>query len=177
MAQAHSTLVASRVTSAEDRAIVGHLLEAAGHIETLYAMQRGVHGLAAQIPADDAASRMMFFRNQGPWCVAPATESNPDCNALSSFPPKISGLYPATLQKDEKFCEALARPPHDKALLSDHFSRVVTGDSGKLEIEPYPKAYAAPMAAVAASLRAAAGAIQSEREAAFARRLFAAVSP
>ncbi len=95
-------------------------------IEQIFAKQKGTTGLAAQIPEGDTASRMMFYRNQGPWCEAPLTEKDPNCSALPTPVAKISGLYPASIQKDPKFCEALQARKDQKTLL-DTFS-VVTGE-------------------------------------------------
>ena len=80
--------------SAEDKAIVRNILDAAILVEKIHAKQNGVDGLEEKIPADDMASRMLFYRNQGPWCVMPETENEEACTAMAPKPPKISGLYP-----------------------------------------------------------------------------------
>ncbi|MBI4955580.1 MAG: hypothetical protein HY908_26410 [Myxococcales bacterium] len=161
-----------RAASAEDRAIVEHVLRAAIGIEALYGKQSGTDGLAAQIPAEDTASRMLFFRNQGPWCEAPKTGSDPDCSALASRPPKVSGLYPASLQKDPKFCEALDKRKDQEKLLHQ-FVTVVEKDKDLAPV-PYHVAYQAEMEAVSRELAAAAAAITSPGEAAFKAYLEAA---
>src|SRR5690606_39973805 len=102
--------------SAECRAIVDNVLAAAAIIERLHLKQIGSFELKPQLPADHAASRMVFYRNQGPWCVAPETEGDPRCNAIPSQPPRVSGLYPAKLQQDENFCEALKKHPDAEKL-------------------------------------------------------------
>src|SRR6185437_9315305 len=109
LAQGAPTLVRTdlRGASAEDRALVDHVVAAAAIIERIYQKQRGSFGLDARIPANDLASHALFYRNHGPWCEAPKTESDPNCNALPSRPAHISGLYPAAIQKDKKFCEVL----------------------------------------------------------------------
>lgn len=152
-----------RDASAEDRALVRHVMAAAAIIERIYRKQRGVEGMEAQIPADDPASRTLFWRNQGPWCEMPKTENTPDCSALPSRPPRVSGLYPASLQKDLKFCENLEARPDQAALLNPF--AVVTEEGGKLKAVPYHEAYRADMEAVSRELKAAAAVIQSPAEA------------
>ena len=165
LAQGRPSLVHTdfRAAPAEDKALVDHVARAAVIIEQIFAKQRGTAGLAAQIPADDTASRMMFYRNQGPWCEAPLTEKDPNCSALSTPAPKISGLYPASVQKDPKFCETLQARKDQKTLL-DTFS-VVTGEGEDLKPSPYNVVYKAEMEAVSAELKAAAEAVTSPGEA------------
>lgn len=174
LAQGRPSLVRSdfRGASAEDRAIVEHVLKAAEIVERIYGKQRGADGLAAQILEDDTASRALFRRNQGPWCEAPLTEKNPDCNALASRPPKLSGLYPASLQRDPKFCEALEARKDQQALLGP-FTAVIE-DGGALKASPYNVVYQPEMTAVARELGAAAAAITSPGEAPFKAYLDAA---
>ncbi len=166
LAQGAPTLVRTdfRGASAEDRAIVDHVVAAAAIVERIYAKQRGAFGLEAGIPADDAASRMLFYRNQGPWCEAPGTEKNPDCSALPSRPPHLVGLYPEALQKEPKFCKKLDALPDQKALLAPF--GVVVEKAGALAYEPYDVTYKDEMAAVSRELTAAAQAITSPGEAA-----------
>ncbi|MEP7124633.1 MAG: hypothetical protein ABJE95_27135, partial [Byssovorax sp.] len=165
LAQGRPSLVYSdfRTASAEDKAIVDHVAKAAVIIEQIFARQKGTTGLAAKIPDDDTASKMVFYRNQGPWCEAPLTEKDPACNALSPAAPKISGLYPASLQKDAKFCETLQARKDQKTLL-DTFS-VVTADGDALKPVAYNVVYKAEMEAVSRELKAAAEAVTSPGEA------------
>lgn len=156
----------------EDRAIVRHLLAAAERIERIHQKQRGAEGLAAGIAADDPASRSLFWRNQGPWCEQPKTEKDPDCNALPGKPAQVSGLYPASIQKDPKFCEALEARKDQKELLGPF--TVVVEEQGQLRAAPYSAVYKAEMEAVSRELRAAADAIKSPGEAAFKAYLGAA---
>ena len=161
-----------RKADQQDRAIVQRLLEAAALIEQIHAKQTGSARVAGQVPADDPASRMLLYRNQGPWCVAPATENDDGCNASPKFPTRLSGLYPKSLQEDPKFCEALAkRPDHEKLL--DQFA-VVRQKGDELEAVPYHVEYAQEMKAISAALRAAASAISSDGEVAFKNYLLAA---
>jgi hypothetical protein len=166
LAQGMPSLIRSdfRTASPEDRAIVEHVVAAATIIERLFAKQRGVAGLAAEIPEGDAASRMLFYRNQGPWCQAPRTEKDPDCNALARHPAHVVGLYPASVQKDPKFCEVLDKRPDQKALLTPF--NVVVEQNGDLAPVPYNVAYKDDMEAVSRELAAAAQAIVSPGEAA-----------
>ncbi|MBI5608844.1 MAG: hypothetical protein HY902_08175 [Deltaproteobacteria bacterium] len=150
----HSDL---RDLSPGEKTMVSKLLAAADRIELLHARQLGTAGLADQIPSEDTASRALLYRNQSPWCEAPATERDPNCNALASRPPKRSGLYPLDLQANSKFCEELAAHPDHTALL-DPFTVVVRDAAGKLVAQPFHVAYAADMAAVADLLEQAAAA-------------------
>ena len=177
LSQGRPTLVETNLSGAseEDRAIAGHLIEAAGLIERLYALQRGSTGYEAKVPADDAASRAMFYRNQGPWCEAPKTEKDPSCSAIPGPAlRRISGLYPADVQDDPKFCARLQAEPNAKAL-TDHFS-VVVKDGAGFKAEPYTVVWKDEMEAVARALDAAAGAVTSSEEAALKAYLTAAAT-
>ena len=165
LAQGRPALVRSdfRGASAEDRALVGHVLAAARIIEQLYDKQAGTAGLDAEIPADDPASRMLFYRNHGPFCQTPKMEKDPDCNAIPRKPARLSGMYPASVQKDPKFCEKLEARKDQKALLAPF--NIVVEKGSELAPEPYNVAYKAEMEAVARELAAAAAAITSPGEA------------
>lgn len=186
LAQGRPTLVETDLArgSAEDKAIVDNVLAAARVVEQIYAKQNGIDVLAAQIPDGDTASKMMFYRNQGPGCEAPKTEKNLDCSALASRPKKISGIYPAILQNgtDTKFCEVLEkRKDADKLMHQFHVVRVKEGGKSEgnaatddLEAVPYHVAYKAEMEQVSGKLKTAADAIQDPKEAAFKAYLLAA---
>ncbi|WP_437942295.1 hypothetical protein [Sorangium sp. So ce341] len=161
-----------RGASAEDRAIVGHLLKVAALIDQIHAKQLGSAGMADKIPADDPASRALFWRNQGPWCEQPKTRNDPSCSALPGKPPRVTGAYPARLQQDKKFCAALEARRDQQALLSPF--TVVVEEGGALKAVPYSEAYKPEMEAVSRELKAAAEAIQSPGEAAFKAYLLAA---
>ncbi len=177
LAQGAPTLVESNFASApeQDRKIVQHILAAAEIVERIHAKQKGVFGMAEKIPATDTASRALFFRNQGPDCEAPKTENAPGCSALAGAPKPLSGLYPASVQADPKFCDKLAAQPNGSALM-DHFSvvREVAGKPGTFEAVPYSVAYKEDMEAVSRELKAAADAITSADEASFKAYLNAA---
>lgn len=160
LAQGRTTLVETDLSkdSAATVAMVKHLLNAAQAIERIYAQQKGVADMANQIAMQDSASRMLFYRNQSPFCVAPKTENNPACSALPDKPAQIVGLYPANLQSDTKFCVTLEKAGNAKQLM-DHFSVVVdAADNVKegFKAVPYTQAYQADMQSVAAELDAAA---------------------
>jgi len=158
--------------SAEDKAIVDKILAAAEVIERLHLKQVGAWKLRDQVPADDPASQMVFYRNEGPWCVTPEVEYEPDCNAIPSKPEKISGLYPASLQKKKDFCESLKKEKDAEALRYQF--NVVTEEGGKLKAVPYNVAYADDMKQISALLKEAAAAVTSPSEAAFKAYLEAA---
>ena len=176
LAQGRPTLVASDLTqvSEAEQTFVRQMLVAADLIERVYARQKGVFGMQADIPADDPASQMMFHRNQSPFCEAPKTENVPECSALPQKPPRIVGLYPAEIQKDEKFCAMLEKQPNAAALM-DHFSIVVADENraGRFRAVPYHEAYGQEMHAIARALELAAKAL-GEDEAALKRYLTAA---
>ncbi|MEZ4300521.1 MAG: hypothetical protein R3B70_36600 [Polyangiaceae bacterium] len=161
-----------RKASEEDRAIVGHVLAAAKIVEKIYAKQLGVAGMAKDLPAGDTASKMLFYRNQSPFCEQPKTESDASCSAIWPKPAKISGLYPASLQKDAKFCEALEKDKQSKELLFQFAA--VTEQDGKLAATPYNVIFKDEMTQVAGELRAAAEAIKSQEEQPFKAYLLAA---
>jgi len=158
LGQAIPTLVETdlRGDTPEDGAMVRHLLQAAELIERLYARQRGVFGLAEQIPDDDLVSRAVFHRNQSPFCQAPRTARDPLCSAIDPRPPQLLGLYPAEVQRSRDFCERLAAAPNGAAL-RDHFSIVVDGaQPGSFAAEPYSSVYQDDMEGVATALEGAA---------------------
>lgn len=172
LAQGRPTLVSSDFTKAspEERRFVTLVMQAAELVEQIYAKQLGTAALAAQVPADDTASRMLFFRSQGPRCQAPLTQNDPLCSAVPGFgQQKISGLYPRELVAQPGFCEALGK--QSKALM-DPFV-VVDGDPKAPRAVPYNEAYKAEMTRIAELLRASAGAL-GEREPALKNYLAAA---
>jgi hypothetical protein len=183
LAQGRPTLVLTTLTAPRDAKLVGHLDKVARIIERLYAKQNGVNGLDAGIPADDTMSRALFFRNQGPFCEAPKTENDPDCNALGSRPKRVSGMYPQSIQSDPEFCAVLEKRADADALFNQ-FAVVRHKPGGRakgdpatddLVAVPYHVAYADDMKAASAELRAAAGLLAGDpSEAAFKAYLEAA---
>ncbi len=155
LAQGRPTLVANDLTQITEgeKTFVRHMLAAAELIERLYARQKGVFGMQADIPSGDTASHAMFHRNQSPFCEAPKTENIPECSALPQKPPRIFGLYPAEIQKDEKFCTMLEKQPNAKELMG-HFSVVVADENrqGRFRAVPYTEVYFQEMGAIAREL-------------------------
>ncbi len=173
--QGRATLIESDFSgSAEEKTVSAKLAKVAILIEQLHAKQKGTFGLEKKMGKDDAASRAVFFRNQGPQCAAPRTENDPACSALKEKPKSISGLYPADLQaKDPKFCEALEKEPNAKDL-TGHFS-VVEADKKGFKAVPYSVAFKKESEAIAKELEAAAKALGAD-EAAFKAYLLAAAN-
>jgi hypothetical protein len=152
-----------RGASDEDRALVEHVLEAARLVERLYEKQLGSFGQNAAIPADDPASRALFWRNHGPSCQAPKTENDPECSAVAPKPPRVSGLYPPSVQTGKKWCEALEKRPDEKAILGPF--TVVTQKGADLAAVPYSEFYKEEMTAISKELHEAADAVTSAGEA------------
>ncbi len=142
--------------SAGERDFVQHVLKASERVEDLFALQSGTVALAKDLPPH-RPSRALFHRNQGPWCEAPSTEGSPDCNALPTRPAKVSGVYPAELQRDREFCAKLDKLPNAEALLGPF--TVVRGPADQLVAVPYEQAWPKEMAAVSQELTAAADAL------------------
>lgn len=178
LAQGRPTLVLTDLTqvSEGEKTFVRHVLAVAELIERLYARQRGVFGMQADIPADDTASQMLFYRNQSPFCEAPRTQNVPECSALPEKPERIVGLYPAEIQKEQNFCAMLQKQPNAAELMG-HFSVVVADEdrAGRFRAVPYPEAYPQEMDAIARELELAAKAL-GEDEAALKRYLTAAAA-
>lgn len=170
LSQGRPTLIETDLSKGtdEDRAIVKHLFDAAVVLERIHARQMGSFGLEAK----DPSSQALLHRNQSPFCVAPKTENDPACVAISPRPARISGLYPAEVQADPAFCEKLEKEKNGKAL-TDHFS-VVVADGKGFKTVPYSEAFKPEMEAIATSLEAAANAITSDSEKAFQKYLRAA---
>lgn len=174
LAQGRPSLLRSdfRGATAKERAIVGHMIKIAALIERIHARQLGTAGMAAGLPADDPASRALFWRNQGPWCEQPKTGKDPECSALPGKPPRITGAYPARVQQDPKFCDALQARPDQKTLMSPF--TVVVEEGGELKTTPYNVAYKPEMEEISRELKAAADAVESPGEAPFKAYLLAA---
>ncbi len=148
--------------SEADRTFVRHVIAASHAIERIFMKQMGSWELRGRVAPYDTAGKMVFYRNEGPWCAAPETEKNPSCNAVPSLPKRISGLYPAKLQDNPKFCEALGKEADEKLR---HQFFVVKGEPGKLEAVPYHLAYADDMKEIAGELKAAAAATGADEPA------------
>jgi hypothetical protein len=174
LSQGRPTLIESDFSASPPahRSLLSHLLRVASLIERLHMRQKGTLGLDSEIPADDALSRALFFRNQGPFCMAPKTEHDPECNALARKPKPVFGLYPSELQSEPKFCEKLERERNGKELMG-HFSVVTAGtEPGTFKAVKYSEAYRDDMRAVAKELEDAAS-ILGDDEAALQKYLIA----
>jgi hypothetical protein len=192
LAQGRVTLVATDLASApsEEKRLVSFVTQAAEIIEKLYAKQEGTLELRSKIPAGDTLSTSMFFRNQSPKCEAPQTQNDPACSAIPDPPKgKLSGLYPAALLDNPKFCDELTKLEAGKKdkVLMDPFT-VVTSDSadrdggapdggkvakGAFKALPYHEAFKEDVTAVSGQLKAAAESL-GEKEPALKAYLLAA---
>ena len=178
LSQGKATLVETDLTGGTDadKKAFEHFARVSALIEKLYARQHGTVEQLASIPAEDTLSRAVFNRNQSPFCVAPATEKDAACNALSPTPSRAVGLYPAALQADPKFCATLEKEKN-KSVLMDHFSAVVAQPPqvamGMYKAVPFSEAFKDDMEEVARELEAAA-ALFGDDEAALKTYLAAA---
>ncbi|MDB4945747.1 MAG: Nudix hydrolase 3 [Labilithrix sp.] len=172
LSQSRITLVETDLSKAseEEKRFVGFVTQAAELIEKLYAREEGTLDLRARIPDDDAASRSLFFRNQGPKCEAPATQNDPACSAIPDLAKgKISGLYPAALLEKPKFCEDLAKKDtkddkddvfKNKGLMDPFTVVAAGGDKGDVfRAVPYHEAFKADVDAISGQLKGAAEAL------------------
>ncbi|HSN30135.1 MAG TPA: hypothetical protein VLT45_27800 [Kofleriaceae bacterium] len=152
--QGRPTLVQTTV-AADEKPFVDHMLKVASLVDEIYDQQTGAAALASKLPADPE-SHSLFRRNHGVKCVAPATESDPQCTAIPGVTKQIVGLYPADLQAAPDFCKQLEGRPNAKDLLGPF--TVVAGDKAV----PYSEAYKPQMDAIATELEAAAGSVKGE---------------
>jgi hypothetical protein len=136
------------------------MLSVARTIDQLYARQVGVTALTRDHTARDPASRSVLRRNWGPKCVSPALEEDEACTALPHAPKQVPSVYPADLQDDEDFCEALRAREDAETLLSPF--TVVREREGELVAVPYSEAYEEEMQAISTELYAAASVLQQE---------------
>jgi len=174
LAQGRPTLVETDLSQATpaDKAFVEHMLSVAELVERIYARQKGVFGMQADIPQGDSASHMLFHRNQSPFCEAPKTENEAACSALVQKPARIVGLYPAEIQSDQNFCSTLEKARNAKELMG-HFNVVVQGEyENTYRAVPYTEAYGQEMNAIARELEQAARGLGDD-EAALKRYLLA----
>ncbi len=187
LAQGRVTLVETDLSGAspEEKRVLGYITHAAELIERLYAREEGTLDLRAKVPAGDTLSTSMFFRNQGPKCEAPQTQHDPACSAIPDAPKgKLSGLYPAAMLDNPKFCDELTKLEAGKKekVLMDPFTVVTSAgdkaDGGKPTKEtytavPYHEVFKEDTNAVSGQLKAAAEAL-GEKEPALKTYLLAA---
>ena len=175
LAAGRFTLVDTDLTAAtqSDKSFASHILTAAEIIEKLYLRQLGTHEMRLKISEIDTLSRMVFFIDHGPWCSAPTTEHDKDCNALKDRPAPVSGLYPPDLQQNKEFCKEIAIRK-DAEQLTSPFSVVVRDTKGELSALPYSEVFKTDMQAVSGELKAAAAAYPAGEEEALKTYLSAA---
>ena len=168
LAQGRITLVSTDLSKAsfEEKRFVSFIMKAAERIEKLYAKQKGVSEFASKLSlpkfANDPEKRALFFRNQGPDCVAPRTEKNPYCSALPNLPKATrSGLYPKDMLANPNFCDALNGL--EKAITNPF--TVVTGSAAAPKAVAYHEFYRDDMIAIAAELQQAAHALGTKEPA------------
>jgi hypothetical protein len=172
LAQGRPTIVLNDLSAldAGEKKFVEAIIKAATIIEKLYAHQMGMDGFEAKLPKD-AASRQLFWRNQGFACAAPKTQTNPECSAIPGAPKgKLSGLYPKALLGKEGFCDELGKK--DKALMEPFV--VVAEEKGAPKAVPYTTVWKKEMADVSKLLADAARSVDATKEAALKAYLEAA---
>ena len=162
LSQGATTLVYSDLKglTPSEKGFVGHMLAAAKLTDTLYATQTGAVALEKQLPKDEPASLAIFRRNWGPKCTAPKTENNAACSAIPGAPRPTCDAYPAELQKDAKFCEALEKSADAKKLLTPFVN--VREQKGHLVPESFSDTYKVLMGQIATELRAGADALKDD---------------
>ncbi len=173
--QGRPTPVISDLTglSPDEKELVRHVLKAAEITDRLHRAQRGADRFEKDMAAMRPEDRVLFMRNNGPWCEAPATADDPFCNAVPDFPKQVYSTYPADEIHALPLCEKLAAQPNAAALM-DPFVTVRHDGKGGYEPVPLPKAYPDDMNAAAAELDAAAVLAKKVGEDAFAAYLSAA---
>ena len=164
-----ATLVWNDLSAAppEQKEFVGHMLAVGKQVDELYAIMNGSAALASQVPADPT-SQSAFRRNRGPKCIGPNTEKDPQCSAIPGAPKPVFDIYPAELQADPKFCEALQQHKDHGTLLAPF--TVVRGTKEALTAVPITEAYKDRMTAISKELDRRRGCAEGDRRAA-ARRL------
>lgn len=155
---ARPTLVHSdlRGLSAGEKDFVRRMFVVADLIDDLFDIAGGTAAVASDV-AKDPASQSAFRRNRGAKCATPAMEKEKDCSAIPGAPKVPFDIYPASIQQDDRFCDALAARPDAKTLLTPF--TVVREEKGDLKPVPYNVAYADLMKKVAAELRGALAAL------------------
>ncbi len=174
--QGATAIVASDFTkwSADDKVFVAHVLELARRVETLFAKQNGSDLLASKVPADDLASQSLFRRDFGPKCATPRYENNPACSAIPGAPKPLVDVYPASLQGDDKFCDALGKRGDAAQLLAPFVA--VREQGGQLQAVPFSEAYRPQMDLIARELEVTAVDLVDPREGALREYLRAAAA-
>jgi hypothetical protein len=160
-------------SSKSERQFIGHIVKAGRIIDQLYQDQKGGLKYLKDIPKRDEIDRALFDRNMGPWCGAPKTRANPFCNAVASFPIKVSNAYPSNIKQNEAMCKMLWKKKNGKELMNPF--TVVRKKKGKFVALSLTEVYGDRMKKVAIELRGAAAALP-KKEKAFKLYLIAAAS-
>lgn len=171
--QGRTTLVETEMSklAPDERKFITKMAEVADALDQLYGAQAGLPAAAKQVATEHTPSVSMFRRNFGTRCEGPKTERNPECSAAKGAPKRIVDLYPAELQSDPKFCEALEKNADSKALLAPFV--VVRKQGDKLVPVGYHDAYREQMTR-ASKLLGEAAALLPETEAPLKKYLTAA---
>ena len=156
----------------EERDFARRMVAIGRSIDGLYARQVGMAVIASTQQPDDPASRAVFRRNWGPACLAPAVQNEELCSALPGSPDQPVDVYPAALQREEGFCEALRAREDADALLSPFV--VVRESDGELAAVAYTDAYSEEMTEISTALTQAASALSDPGEEALRTYLRAA---
>lgn len=169
--QGRSTLMQTDLSDlpAPERSFAAHMLKVALLVDDLYQQQNVGPDWKDAILGLDPPSRTLYLRNAGPWCVAPDTESDPLCNAVSTFPRRSWNVWPDDVAHTPAFCAEVAAHP-EAAALQDPFV-VVRRVDGDLRAVPYNEAFGPVMEQVARELRGAARALADANEAPLVRYL------
>jgi Peptidase family M49 len=132
--------------SEQDRAILGHFINAAQRVNDIYWLQGWGDPAPLLGGIADADVRRLVEINMGPW-------DRIDANApfVAGVGPKPAGaqFYPTDMTKEE--FDAFADPAK-----TGLYSLVRRDKAGKLNLVPYSQAYAAQLKPIAAELRSAA---------------------
>ncbi len=156
----------------EERDFARRMVAVGRSIDALYARQVGMAVIASTQQPDDPASRAVFRRNWGPACLAPAVQNEELCSALPGSPDQPVDVYPAALQREEGFCEALSAREDSETLLSPFV--VVRESEGELIAVPYTEAYSEEMTEISTALTQAASVLSGPAEEALRTYLRAA---
>lgn len=148
--------------SADDKTFVRHVLQIAKLVDALFARQNGAQAMTARLAPDDVESQSLFRRNLGPKCATPRLSSVAACSAIDGAPRPVVDVYPAPLQADTGFCDALGKRK-DASTLLDPFV-VVRRVGEDLRAVPYSEAYRAPMEEIARELEATAKDLADPKE-------------
>lgn len=173
--QGRPTLVPTDLSSLsqDEKALVRHILKAAELTDRLHRVQRGAGDVEKNVQSMRPADLALFMRNNGPWCEAPETQSDPFCNADPGFSGQVYATYPADEKHDLDLCRKLQAQPN-AAELMDPFTVVVHDGKGGYQALSITKPYGELMEAVAVELDAGAAIAVKVGEAAFATYLSAA---